>query len=172
MHEHRFVMLYDVQIYEIVSSQRTYSHVIHNHTAMATQIVDVEWTHDLTFDAHQQGRTLKLMSSPHEDSEEKAVSPKLLLLTGLAGCTAMDVASLLPKMRVPFSLLRVFVEGQLSEEHPKTYVKIHMVYELCCDPDHADAVERAINLSKSTYCGVYAMLSKVSDISHEVRIVA
>jgi len=165
-------MLYDVQIYEIVSSQRTYSHVIHNDTTMATQIVDVEWKQDLTFDAHQQGRTLKLMSAPHEDSEEQAVSPKLLLLTGLAGCTAMDVASILPKMRVPFSALRVFVEGELSDEHPKTYVKIHMVYEICCATDHADAVERAINLSKSTYCGVYAMLSKSSEISHEVRIVA
>jgi putative redox protein len=172
MHEHRFVMLYDVQIYEIVSSQRTYSHVIHNDTAMATQIVDVEWKQDLTFDAHQQGRTLKLMSAPHEDPEEQAVSPKLLLLTGLAGCTAMDVASILPKMRVPFSALRVLVEGELSDEHPKTYVKIHMVYEICCDSNHADAVERAITLSKSTYCGVYAMLSKASDVSHEVRIVA
>jgi putative redox protein len=139
---------------------------------MATQIVDVEWKQDLTFDAHQQGRTLKLMSAPHEDPEEQAVSPKLLLLTGLAGCTAMDVASILPKMRVPFSALRVFVEGELSDEHPKTYVKIHIVYEICCDSNHADAIERAITLSKSTYCGVYAMLSKASDVSHEVRIVA
>lgn len=139
---------------------------------MTTQIVDVEWKHDLTFNAHQQGRTIRLMSSPHEDTEHMAVSPKMLLLTGLAGCTGMDVASLLPKMRVPFSALRVVVEGRLSDEHPKTYIAIHIIYEVQCEERHKDAIERAIQLSKSTYCGVYAMLAKASTITHEVRIAA
>lgn len=139
---------------------------------MATQIVDVEWKHDLTFDAHQQERTIRLMSSPHQDPEHSAVSPKMLLLTGLAGCTAMDVVSLLPKMRVPFTRLRVVVEGTLSDEHPKTYITMHIIYEVQCDEQHTDAIERAIQLSKSTYCGVYAMLAKASTITHEVRIAA
>ena len=137
---------------------------------MATHIVDVEWKHDLTFDAHQQERTIRLMSSPHEDPDHRAVSPKMLLLTGLAGCTGMDVASLLPKMRVPFTGLRVAVEGTLSDDHPKTYVAMHIVYEVHCEERHKDAIERAVQLSKLTYCGVYAMLAKASTITHEVRI--
>lgn len=139
---------------------------------MTAHIVDVEWKEDLTFEAHQQGRTLKIMSSPHEDPDQQAVSPKLLLLTGLAGCTAIDVASLLPKMRVPFSSLRVSVEGKLSEEHPKTYTSMHMVYHVGCSVEHLETVERAVELSVTKYCGVYAMLEKASQITHEVRIEA
>jgi putative redox protein len=139
---------------------------------MTTQIVDAEWKHDLTFEAHQQDRTIRLMSSPHEDPEHLAVSPKMLLLTGLAGCTGMDVASLLPKMHVPFTQLRVAVEGTLSDEHPKTYVAMHITYEVWCEEQHLAAIERAVQLSMSTYCGVYAMLAKASTITHEVQIVA
>lgn len=139
---------------------------------MSAQIVDVEWRHDLTFDAHQQGRTFTIMSSPQDDPEQRAISPKQLLLTGLAGCTGLDLASLLPKMRVPFSALRVRVEATLSEEHPRTYTSIHMVYEVECSNEHRGSVDRAVELSITKYCGVHAMLEKASRITHEVRIVA
>ena len=49
---------------------------------------------------------------------------------------------------------------------------MHIIYEVQCDEQHTDAIERAIQLSKSTYCGVYAMLAKASTITHEVRIAA
>jgi putative redox protein len=139
---------------------------------MPNQVVDVVWRNDLTFDAHQQGRTLTMMSSPHEDPDGKAVSPKQLLLTGLAGCTGLDVASILPKMRVQFSSLRVVVEATLTEDHPRTYATMHMVYEVGCNEDDRESVERAVELSVTKYCGVHAMLEKASDITHEVRIVA
>jgi len=139
---------------------------------MSAQIVDVEWKHDLTFDAHQQGRTFTIMSSPTDDPEQRAVSPKQLLLTGLAGCAGLDLASLLPKMRVPFSSLRVSIEATLSEEHPKIYVSMHIVYSVGCGLEHLESVERAVELSITKYCGVYAMLEKASQITHEVRIEA
>lgn len=138
---------------------------------MSTQIVDVVWRKDLTFDAHQQGRTFTIMSSPHEDPDGKAVSPKQLLLTGLAGCTGLDVASLLPKMRVPFSSLKVTIEASLTEDHPRTYATMHMVYEVGCSAEDLGSVERAVELSVTKYCGVHAMLEKASRITHEVRIV-
>jgi len=139
---------------------------------MTSQIVDVQWKDDLTFDAHQQGATFTIMSSPYDDPEHKAVSPKQLLLTSLAGCTAIDVASLLPKMRVPFRSLRVCVEGTLSEDHPKVYTTMHIVYEVSCAAEHIEAVGRAVELSVSKYCGVHAMLAKASVVTHEVQIVA
>lgn len=139
---------------------------------MPTQVVDVVWRNDLTFDAHQQGRTFTLMSSPHEDPSGTAVSPKQLLLTGLAGCTGLDVASLLPKMRVYFSSLKVVVEATLTEDHPRTYATMHMIYEIGCSEDDRESVERAVELSVTKYCGVHAMLEKASHITHEVRIVA
>ena len=73
---------------------------------MATNIVDVEWKEGLTFDAHQQDRTYRIVSSTSDDDRGTGISPKQMLLTALAGCTGMDVASLLPKLRVPFTSMR------------------------------------------------------------------
>jgi putative redox protein len=84
----------------------------------------------------------------------------------------MDVASLLPKMRVPFTTLRVRVDGELTDEQPRVYKNIHMIYEVGTSEDFRPQVERAIAKSTETYCGVHAMLSKGSTITHELVFVA
>ena len=131
----------------------------------------VDWKHGLSFDAHQNGQTFTLVSST-DDTEEPGISPKNMLLTALAGCTAMDVASLLPKMRVPFASLRVRVDGELTDEHPRVYKHIRMIYEVGTSDEFRPQVERAIAKSTETYCGVHAMLSKGSTVTHEVVFVA
>lgn len=131
----------------------------------------VDWKHGLTFDAHQNEQTFTLVSSTHGEDAEPGISPKNMLLTALAGCTAMDVASLLPKMRVPFTSLRVRVDGHLTEEHPRVYERIHMVYEVGTSDEFRPQVERAIAKSTETYCGVHAMLSKGSTITHDLVFV-
>jgi len=91
-----------------------------------------------------------------------------MLLTALAGCTGMDVASMLPKMRVPFTSLTVTVTGELTEDHPKVYTTMHVVYEVGAPETFRAQVEMAVEKSSSKYCGVSAMLGKASTISHEV----
>jgi len=94
--------------------------------------------------------------------------PKPLVLVALIGCTAMDVISLLKKMRVDFKNLKVSADGELTEEHPKYYHKIKLTYDVWGnDLDHAK-VEKAVNLSQERYCGVTAMLEKVAEIKHEI----
>lgn len=131
----------------------------------------VDWKHDLIFDAHQNAQTFTLVSSTNGEDVEPGISPKNMLLTALAGCTGMDVASLLPKMRVPFTSLRVRVDGQLTDEHPRVYEHIHIVYEVGTTEEFRQQVERAIAKSTETYCGVHAMLSKGSTITHELFFV-
>ena len=138
---------------------------------MTTHHSSVDWKHELTFDAHQNEQTFTLVSSTN-DAAEPGISPKNMLLTALAGCTAMDVASLLPKMRVPFTTLRVRVDGELTDEQPRVYRNIHMIYEVGTSEDFRPQVERAIAKSTETYCGVHAMLSKGSTITHELVFVA
>jgi putative redox protein len=138
---------------------------------MTTHHSSVDWKHELTFDAHQNEQTFTLVSSTN-DAAEPGISPKNMLLTALAGCTAMDVASLLPKMRVPFTTLRVRVDGELTDEQPRVYKNIHMIYEVGTSEDFRPQVERAIAKSTETYCGVHAMLSKGSTITHELVFVA
>ena len=129
---------------------------------MTTHHSSVDWKHGLTFDAHQNEQTFTLVSSTHGDDAEPGISPKNMLLTALAGCTAMDIASLLPKMRV---------DGHLTDEHPRVYERIHMVYEVGTSDEFRPQVERAIAKSTETYCGVHAMLSKGSTITHDLVFV-
>ncbi len=128
--------------------------------------IQARWTHDLCFDAEQQEHVIKLKSSTTPD--EVGFSPKRLLLTALAGCSGMDIASLLPKMRVPFTSIVISVRGTLAEDHPKSYTHIHVTYEIGASEEYREQVERAVELSETKYCGVSAMLRKAATITHDI----
>ena len=86
------------------------------------------------------------------------------------GC-ALDFVATLKKMRVDLRSLNIKATGSLSEEHPKVYTMIHLVFEAGVDATDVPNVERAIELSLSTYCGVAAMLGKTATITSEVVVV-
>jgi putative redox protein len=96
--------------------------------------------------------------------------PKGLLLTSLAGCTAMDVISILRKMKVEPESFSVEAEADVTTEHPKVFKAIRIVYRLRGKEIARDKVEKAVELSLGRYCGVFAMLSKAAPISHEIVI--
>ena len=98
--------------------------------------------------------------------------PKPLILVALAGCTGMDVISILKKMKIEPEFFNVSVEGELTEEHPKFYHKIHITYELKGIDIEREKVEKAVNLSRDKYCGVNALLQFGAEITHEIRILA
>jgi putative redox protein len=128
--------------------------------------ITARWTDGLHFEAVQQGQTIHLDAAG--DGETRGVSPKQLLLTAVAGCTGMDVASLLPKFRVPFTHFTLQVNGELTEDHPKVYKTITIIYDIGTTEQHRPLVERAVNLSVERYCGVSAMLGATAEISHTI----
>lgn len=138
---------------------------------MATHSTVTTWKNDLLFESTQDNGEVVYLHSPGEGKGREGASPKMLLLNALAGCTAIDVGSLLPKMRVPFTSLVVRVTGELTEEHPKVYSTIHVIYEVGTSADHLESVQRAVDLSVERYCGVHAMLAKAATITHEIRLV-
>ena len=97
-------------------------------------------------------------------------SPKALLLSGLAGCSGIDVVMVLEKMRVPFSSLEMEVEADQTEEHPRVFKDINMIYRIKTDESNRDKVIKAIELSLDKYCGVAAMLQKVAPIRYQLEI--
>lgn len=97
-------------------------------------------------------------------------SPKALLLSGLAGCTGIDVVDVLEKMRVPFADLQVDAEADQTEEHPRVFKDIHLIYRVKTGEENRDKVKKAIDLSLEKYCGVAAMLKKNSNIDYEIVI--
>ncbi len=96
--------------------------------------------------------------------------PHRLLLLAMAGCTAMDVISILRKKRQRVSGLRVEVQGSRAEQHPRIYTQFEVLYRvrgIAIDPQ---AVERAIELSTTRYCPVINLLRKVSPVTTRYEI--
>ncbi len=117
------------------------------------------------------GHTLTVDTPVEEGGENAGFSPIELLLLGLAGCTGMDVISILKKKRQEVTGYEVNVHGTRRAEHPMTYEQItveHVVTGHHIDPA---AVAHAIELSSSKYCGVSNTLNKTATIVESYRIV-
>lgn len=118
--------------------------------------VSVVWKNEgLLFEATTAHGTIALASAL--DDPGNGVTPMETLATALAACTAMDVASILAKMRQPLEGFRVEVSGERAEEHPKKFLSLAVTYRLKGDLDERK-VERAIELSEERYCSVEATL--------------
>jgi len=97
-------------------------------------------------------------------------SPMELLLISLAGCTGMDVTSILEKKRQKLQSMRVIVRGLRREEFPRIYTEIEIEYRLVGhDLDHR-AVEQAVSLSHDKYCSVSAMLGQSAELRTSFNI--
>ncbi len=94
------------------------------------------------------------------DENINGARPKPLLLASLAGCTGIDVVSLLDKMRVEYTDFSLVVNADLTDEHPKVYSAIYLTYRIKVNEVDREKVEKAVKLSEEKYCGVSAMLGK------------
>lgn len=117
------------------------------------------------------GPAIVLDSSKEIFGTHSGPTPMELLLLGLAGCTAMDVISIMKKKREPLTNLQVKVTAENAKEHPKVYTKIQLEYIAYGEGVSEKSLARAIELSESTYCSANAMLSKTAEITHTYRVV-
>jgi putative redox protein len=132
--------------------------------------IDCAWKQGMAFEAEVNGFKIPLDADPAVSGDNFGPRPKPLLLVSLAGCTGMDVISILKKMRVEPEFFNVVVEGDTTEEHPKYYQKIHVIYELKGKDVDIEKVEKAVNLSREKYCGVYELLRHRAEITYEIKI--
>jgi putative redox protein len=95
--------------------------------------------------------------------------PMEVLLIALGTCTATDIVSILAKKRQKLESLKVEVSGERSEDAPRVWTKLEILYKLRGDLDET-AVQNAIQLSEEKYCSVAAMLRKTAEISSRVEI--
>jgi putative redox protein len=118
--------------------------------------VQVTWRQDgLLFEATTPHGAIALASGLDEPGN--GVTPMETLATAVASCTAMDVVSILKKMRQPLEAFSVEVSGERAEDHPKRFLSLEVVYRLRGDLDESK-VKRAISLSEERYCSVAATL--------------
>ncbi|RME23980.1 MAG: OsmC family peroxiredoxin [Deltaproteobacteria bacterium] len=129
----------------------------------------VTWKEGMAFDGEANGHHFPLDAEEQFGGRDTGPRPKPLLLTALAGCTAMDVASILTKMRQPFTALSVKAEGELTDTHPKVFKDFTITYTVEGEVD-PERLARAVALSRDRYCGVNAMLRKHAPIHTRILL--
>ncbi|HOH55065.1 MAG TPA: OsmC family protein [Paludibacteraceae bacterium] len=137
---------------------------------MATHTIKTIWRKDNIFDTDVDGHTITIDLGKEDGGEDAGPRPKKLLLVAAAGCSGLDVVPLLKKMRVELKGFDIQIEAQMSEEHPKQYTSMKVIYEFEGDNLPMEKLEKAVTLSYEKYCGVMAMYKKAIPISWEIRI--
>lgn len=132
------------------------------------ETIKARWLSDLAFETEVDGHKIYMDTSMEHGGKNTGPRPKPLMMVALAGCTGMDVAAILKKMRVEFEELNVEIEGEVSEEHPKRFTGMKVIYKVKGKDVPLKSVEKAVKLSKENYCGVSANYSKAFPITHEI----
>ena len=134
--------------------------------------VGLRWEGGLRFtssDAH--GHTVTV-DAPEQDGEPfDGFKPGELLLTSLAGCSAMDVVDILRKQRQEVTGVDIQVLGSQQAEPPWTWEEIHLAYVVRGRRLIRSAVERAIELSETKYCSVGATIEARCKITSTLQII-
>lgn len=110
-----------------------------------------------------------VMDADPPEGDGSAARAKEVLLSALAGCTSMDVASILRKKRQSATGYRVAVHGEAAEEHPRVFTTITVEHRVEGDVG-AEALRRSIELSSTRYCPVNAMVSASATVEHWYRL--
>lgn len=132
--------------------------------------VHCEWKQGMEFEADVTGHKLTMDADASVGGQDHGPRPKALLLAALAGCSGMDVVSILGKMKQPLERFAMDVEGETVDEHPKYYNDVTLIYRFgpkdALDPEK---VEKAVKLSQERYCGVSAQLEKGAELRYRIE---
>ena len=138
---------------------------------MATNTVTTSWKKNGIFESDNPSKHSLIMYDASDDNGDLVgFGPKALMLSSLAGCSGLDVDSLLKKMRAEVADFNIIVTGELTEEHPKFYHKVHVDYHFYGTGLKEDKITKAVNLSVDRYCGVMEMFRQFAEISTKIHL--
>jgi putative redox protein len=130
----------------------------------------IRYLDGMAFEAEaESGHRLVMDSAPETGGKNRGFRPTELTALSLAGCTAMDVVSILQKMRCHIARFEISVDARRREEHPRVFEEIDLVFDLDGDAS-PDQFKRAVSLSADRYCSVSAMLEKTATIRRVLKL--
>ncbi|GAA3776370.1 OsmC family protein [Corallibacter vietnamensis] len=130
-----------------------------------TNKVTTHWKGNMQFESdNPSGKTLFIDTSEEHGGHNSGLRPKALMLSALAGCSGLDVVSILDKMKVKISDFRMDTYGELTEEHPKYYHTVTVEYHFYGDNLDEKKIKKAVDLSVEKYCGVMEMFRKFANV--------
>ncbi|MBL4887766.1 MAG: OsmC family protein [Flavobacteriaceae bacterium] len=136
-----------------------------------THTVTTVWKGQMKFESDNlSGNNLIIDVGEEEGGSGAGYRPKSMMLSSLAGCSGLDVASLLKKMRVKVKDFNIVVNGELTEEHPKYYHSVSLDYHFYGDALNEEKINKAVELSIEKYCGVMAMFKSFAEIKTAIYI--
>ncbi len=133
--------------------------------------IKTEWKGGLAFESDINGHKLMMDAPEAAGGTNTGPGPKKLMLVALSGCTGMDVVSILQKMRVEIESCEIEVQADVTDEHPKQYYKMHVIYTFKGKNLPLEKLEKAVRMSEETYCGVGAVYRKVMEVSSEIVVI-
>jgi putative redox protein len=128
---------------------------------------ELDWKGDLRFTGVAGGQET-LVDGKHQAGS----SPMELLLEALAGCMAIDLVHILERMRTKVTALHARVEGTRTESLPRRFTALRLHFEIAGENLAPADVERAIRLSRETYCSVFASLRPDIDLQTTYHLTA
>ncbi len=132
--------------------------------------INVNWQGDMEFlSSLPSGHSITLDSSPDSGGHNKGPRPMEMLLTGLGGCTGIDIVMILNKMKQEIESFSMDIDGERAEEPPKRFTKIHITYKLKGKNLDERKVERAIKLSEEKYCSASSSLNAEITSGYEIE---
>jgi putative redox protein len=135
---------------------------------MTTHSVTTVFNQHMAFTASIDNHQVKMDTTADDGGEDSGPSPKKLMLASLAGCTGIDIVSILNKMKVEFTGLSIGVHAALTAEHPKTYNYVKITYKIKLAEADKSKMIKAVQLSTEKYCGVFAMFKTFAKMDTEI----
>ena len=131
--------------------------------------ITTNWKGNMLFDSDNPSGHHVLMDTDVEGKTREGLSPKALMLSSLAGCSGLDVVSILDKMKIDTYDLKMEVEGLLTDEHPKYYHTVILDYHFTGTDLSEEKINRAVQLSVEKYCGVMEMFRRFAEVKTNVH---
>lgn len=132
--------------------------------------INLDWVDSMEFVTDMDGHKITIDAPEESGGKNKGARPKPLMMLALAGCTGMDVVSILKKMKVDIDGLSIEVEGDMDDDPPKAFNSMHVIYNFKGNNLPEDKIKKAVDLSKDKYCGVSAVLKKAIQITYKINI--
>jgi putative redox protein len=137
---------------------------------MVKNIVTTVWTQKEQFESdNPSGHKLTMFSvADEENANTEGFGPKALMLSSLAGCSGLDIISLLKKMRAEVDDFKIEITAELTGEHPKFYNNVKVDYHFTGGDLQPEKIQKAVNLSVTKYCGVMEMFRQFATVKTEI----
>jgi len=133
-------------------------------------IVDTVWKGQMKFEADLDGHKIVVDATPDAGGEDAGARPKKLMIVALAGCSGMDVVTILQKMRVQIDDLTISIEADATDEHPKRYTEMKILYRFKGKDLDLQKLQKAVRLSQEQYCGVAAAYKKAMTLAWDIEV--